>query len=387
MNGLAIASALTVLTVMLTAITLLPALLSLLGTRAFGLRMPWTRNRQPHPEGVVLRQARRAVARRPFVYLAGALIFVLALAASVLHPQRVPRRRRQAGRRRPADRLRPHERRLRRRRQRPVPASWPSSRRKRHQGRRRVTKAIERHRGRRVVPPRRDTPSPGTTAALIQVQPDYRPAGRRDRRLLQRLRNDVVPAATAGTGSTASVGGSTAVISDFGEGPHRRPAAVPLVVVGLGLPRPGPALPLARRAAHRGPDQPAELWRRPRAHRGGLPVGLVRRPARRHGDRTDPPFLPVMLFAILFGLSMDYQVFLVSRMQEEWIRTSDNRRGTPRPRPARAGSSRSRPRSWRACSSVLRVRQRRRRSSCSVSLGRGRPRATRSSCGWSWCRH
>jgi RND superfamily putative drug exporter len=37
-------------------------------------------------------------------------------------------------------------------------------------------------------------------------------------------------------------------------------------------------------------------------------------------------FLPVMLFAILFGLSMDYQVFLVSRMHEEWIHTGDNKR-------------------------------------------------------------
>jgi RND superfamily putative drug exporter len=36
------------------------------------------------------------------------------------------------------------------------------------------------------------------------------------------------------------------------------------------------------------------------------------------------PFLPVMVFAILFGLSMDYQVFLVSRMREEWERTDDN---------------------------------------------------------------
>jgi len=32
-------------------------------------------------------------------------------------------------------------------------------------------------------------------------------------------------------------------------------------------------------------------------------------------------FLPVMLFAILFGLSMDYQVFLVSRMREEYIKS------------------------------------------------------------------
>jgi RND superfamily putative drug exporter len=38
------------------------------------------------------------------------------------------------------------------------------------------------------------------------------------------------------------------------------------------------------------------------------------------------PFLPVMFFAILFGLSMDYQVFLVSRMHEEWVHTSDNAR-------------------------------------------------------------
>jgi RND superfamily putative drug exporter len=35
-------------------------------------------------------------------------------------------------------------------------------------------------------------------------------------------------------------------------------------------------------------------------------------------------FLPVMMLAILFGLSMDYQVFLVSRMHEEWVHTRDN---------------------------------------------------------------
>ncbi|MDX6202010.1 MAG: hypothetical protein QOJ83_1510 [Frankiales bacterium] len=38
------------------------------------------------------------------------------------------------------------------------------------------------------------------------------------------------------------------------------------------------------------------------------------------------PFIPVMFFAILFGLSMDYQVFLVSRMHEEWTKTHDNKR-------------------------------------------------------------
>ena len=42
--------------------------------------------------------------------------------------------------------------------------------------------------------------------------------------------------------------------------------------------------------------------------------------------RTGPveAFLPVMLFAILFGLSMDYEVFLISRIQEEWLKSGDN---------------------------------------------------------------
>ena len=49
-------------------------------------------------------------------------------------------------------------------------------------------------------------------------------------------------------------------------------------------------------------------------------------------DKTGPiePFIPVMMFAIVFGLSMDYQVFLVSRMYEEWHRTGDNREAISR---------------------------------------------------------
>ena len=36
------------------------------------------------------------------------------------------------------------------------------------------------------------------------------------------------------------------------------------------------------------------------------------------------PWIPLMLFTILFGLSMDYEVFLLSRIREEWLRTGDN---------------------------------------------------------------
>jgi RND superfamily putative drug exporter len=43
-------------------------------------------------------------------------------------------------------------------------------------------------------------------------------------------------------------------------------------------------------------------------------------------SKTAPidPWVPLMLFTILFGLSMDYEVFLLSRIREEWLRTGDN---------------------------------------------------------------
>src|SRR3546814_11945233 len=51
-------------------------------------------------------------------------------------------------------------------------------------------------------------------------------------------------------------------------------------------------------------------------------------PARRSSDLLAPgpieAFAPMMLFAIVFGLSMDYEVFLLSRVKEEWHRTGDS---------------------------------------------------------------
>jgi len=56
--------------------------------------------------------------------------------------------------------------------------------------------------------------------------------------------------------------------------------------------------------------------------------------------RTGPveAFLPVMLFAVLFGLSMDYEVFLVMRIHEEWLRTGDNRAAVQRGLSATGGT-------------------------------------------------
>ena len=65
--------------------------------------------------------------------------------------------------------------------------------------------------------------------------------------------------------------------------------------------------------------------------------GWVERPHRRRA-RPGPiePLVPMMLFAIVFGLSMDYEVFLLSRIREEYDRTGDNaprRRRRPGRRP------------------------------------------------------
>ena len=56
-------------------------------------------------------------------------------------------------------------------------------------------------------------------------------------------------------------------------------------------------------------------------------------------DRTAPiqAFLPVMVFAIVFGLSMDYEVFLMSRIHEEWVRGRTRRRRWPAAWPTPAG--------------------------------------------------
>ena len=74
-----------------------------------------------------------------------------------------------------------------------------------------------------------------------------------------------------------------------------------------------------------------------------LPVGLAR---RGHGNQQGPieSFIPVMLFAIVFGLSMDYEVFLVSRIHEQWARGSDSRaRRRRRALRSRVASSRPQP--------------------------------------------
>ncbi len=125
---------------------------------------------------------------------------------------------------------------------------------------------------------------------------------------------------------TVYVGGVTAGAVDFATtlgaqaaAVHRRGRAAERAAADDRVPLAGDP------AAGRG-HEPAQHRRRARRDRGDLPVGLARRRCSASSQGPIESFIPVMLFAIVFGLSMDYEVFLISRMHERWTQTRDNSR-------------------------------------------------------------
>src|SRR4051812_40344586 len=170
-----------------------------------------------------------------------------------------------------------------------------------------------------VSPP---VPSPNGKIALIEARPSTAPQDAATSRLIDTLRHDVIPKASAGL--PVYVGGITAIFDDFaGVLTDKLPLFI-FVIVLLGclllmlafrsllVPLPAAVMNLLAAGAAFGV---VTLIFQDGFLAGPLNVG------------TGPieAFLPVMMLAILFGLSMDYQVFLVSRMHEEWARTHDNR--------------------------------------------------------------
>ncbi|CAL9590862.1 Membrane protein YdfJ [Streptomyces sp. enrichment culture] len=166
----------------------------------------------------------------------------------------------------------------------------------------------------------------GGDTAYLTVVPESSPQSERTSDLVDRLRADVLPRAEAGTSLDVQVGGVTAGYDDFAD---VIVAKLPLfvgVVIGLGclllllafrsigIPLKAAAMNVAAVAAAFGVVVAIFQW-----GWGGELLGL---------GRAGPiePFLPVIMVSVLFGLSMDYQVFLVSRMYEEWLETGDNRR-------------------------------------------------------------
>lgn len=162
-------------------------------------------------------------------------------------------------------------------------------------------------------------------AATLTVIPKSAPQDQATKDLLSNLRDHVVPGVTRGQDGLkdVSIGGATASTTDFGSVLSSKLPLFIGVVIGLSL--------LLLAVVFRSvliPVKAAVL----NLLSIGVALGVITfifqdgHLASLIGvETTGPiePFLPVMLFAIIFGLSMDYEVFLVTRMHEEWERTHD----------------------------------------------------------------
>ncbi|RZS91022.1 RND superfamily putative drug exporter [Motilibacter rhizosphaerae] len=167
---------------------------------------------------------------------------------------------------------------------------------------------------------------PGATTEIISVVPTSAPQAEATSQLISRLRHHVIPAAVEGTSAKVYVGGVTAIFDDFaGVLTGKLPLFVG-VIVGLGfllllvafrsllVPATAAVMNLLGAAASFGVVVAFFQW-----GWGSDALGLG-------GSGPVEAFLPVIMLSLLFGLSMDYQVFLVSRMHEEWVHTRDNAR-------------------------------------------------------------
>ncbi len=166
--------------------------------------------------------------------------------------------------------------------------------------------------------------NPAHDAAVLIVIPTTSPQDLRTQSLVHRLRSTVIPPITHGTGVSALVGGETAAAVDSSHDlSHRLPYVIGGVVIlsflllmavfrSIAVPIKAAIMNLLSIGAAYGVIVAVFQW-------GwlGSVIGI---------GKTAPidPWVPLMLFTILFGLSMDYEVFLLSRIREEWRRTGDN---------------------------------------------------------------
>jgi RND superfamily putative drug exporter len=161
----------------------------------------------------------------------------------------------------------------------------------------------------------------GDTAS-IQVFPTSSPQSAQTTSLVTHLRNSVLPPLERATGTTVYVGGATASQADFA---HVLSSKLPLfigIVIALSA-----LLLLVVFRSLMIPLQAAVM----NLLSIGAALGVAQAVFERgwlsslFGVQPGPieAFIPVMAFAIVFGLSMDYEVFLVSRVHEEWQRRGD----------------------------------------------------------------
>ncbi|WP_419997339.1 MMPL family transporter [Streptomyces boninensis] len=328
LNGVAIAASLTVLLGVLASMTLLPALLGILGMRVLSRKQRRKlREDGPEPEVSTGRAARWAalVQRRPKAIAAAAAAVMLLLSVPLLSlrlgttdqgNQQESTTVRQAydmladgfgkGFNGPLA----------------LVAETPSGADRQALGS--LVEAVRDTEGVAAVSPPRV--AEGGQYAVVQVVPDYAPQDVKTDELIDRLRDEVVPAAEKGTSMDVSVGGITAINKDFASVVMDKLPLFIGVIIALGfvlllvafrslvVPLTAALMNLLAATASFGMLVAVFQW-----GWGSELLGMG-------GSVPITSFLPIIMLAMLFGLSMDYQVFLVSRMHEEWVHTKDNSR-------------------------------------------------------------
>ena len=329
MYGVAVATSLAVLVVMLASITLLPAFLSYLGPRVDKLRIPLLGrglrpDRQTNGDSPAARWS-HLVQRRPWPFAIGALVILLALAAPALGMRLgFP----DAGND-PPDSMTRQAYDLNTEGFGPgsngpvvIAAELPN-----RSGKTTVDTLANQIRGDQdvafVTPPRINQTG---DAAIVTVIPKSSPQDQTTEDLVHRIRDDIVPGAVGGSGVIVKVGGVTAALEDQSTYMTGRMPLFIAGVVGLSfllllVAFHSPLISLKAAIMNLLSVSAAYGVMTLAANGGGLSnlIGI---------DHEVPiaPFMPVMMFAILFGLSMDYEVFLVSRIREEYLRHGDTRR-------------------------------------------------------------
>jgi RND superfamily putative drug exporter len=327
MYGVAISASLAVLVMMSASVTLLPALLSYLGPRVDRLRIPFL-GRTLRTEGGGESPAARwshGVQKRPWIAAIAATAVLLALAAPALGMRLgFP----DAGND-PPDTMTRQAYDLNTEGFGPgtngplvIAAELPGPTAKT-----RIDSFAQQLRGEDgvafVTAPRINAEG---NAALITLIPTTSPQDKETQDLVNRLREDVVPQELRGSGITVEIGGVTAALEDQSEYILDRMPLFIAGVVGLSF--------LLLLVAFHSPlislkagvmnllSVSAAYGVMTLVAKGGTVSELI------GIDHEVPvaPFMPVMMFAILFGLSMDYEVFLISRIREEYLKDGDTRR-------------------------------------------------------------